>query len=171
MTKKMVRLTSLLLSLCLAGAVAAGAQSGPGGGPEREGMRHGWMNEFMNDLNLTPEQQQKLRDLRGKGAGMRERHEEMRSKRQKLIDLIKVPGSDEATIFALVEEVNKLHAAMNTDRVKRMLAMKKILTPQQFTTLSERIREHTQEHFKQGERPGGRFGHGPRGDREPEPEL
>ncbi len=168
-TKRFSGISKYTLAICACLALSAVAQPGPGcgqhGGPMDGEGRGAGMRQMIEDLNLTPEQQTQMKTLRENRQGMRDRHENLRDKRNEILNLLKEPKSDESKVLALVEEVNKLDAELNTARVKNMIAMKKILTPDQFIKFTDHIREHMQRHGKDGrgpERDGDRDGGGRR---------
>jgi Spy/CpxP family protein refolding chaperone len=165
MNRKLTFLSCTLACLFLAGTALAhppGGDGGPfaGGGPGEGGpkMGHGFKGQLFEGLGLSESQREQIRALHDKRTSLRDQHEDLQAKREELINEIKAQRTDESKVLTLVEQVNKLHAEINTTRVKNLLQMKKILTPEQFKILTERIDEHIREH-------GHRFGGGPGGPR------
>jgi Spy/CpxP family protein refolding chaperone len=87
-------------------------------------------------LQLTPEQEAKLKDMqKARQEEQKAFHEQMRKLRGELAPLLKDPKVDQNKINGLVDQIAKLGA----DRTKKVLAnrnpMEKVLTPQQLEKL------------------------------------
>lgn len=128
-----------------------GAGSHRGKGPKK----------FFKDLNLTPEQQEKLDAHRkAQRAKNKETREQLKTKMQALHEEISKPNMDRAQLNGLVAEVNTLKGHLFSQHIEGVLEMKEVLTPEQFAKM--------QEHFKKGG-PGkhggwGKHGRGPEGE-------
>ncbi|HTY45941.1 MAG TPA: periplasmic heavy metal sensor [Patescibacteria group bacterium] len=101
------------------------------------------LDNFIKDLNLTPQQQEQIKKQRNehfeknRGAG-----DELRQKRLKLKQELEKEVPDRKLINALVADINTLTARKLQDRVDSILAIKEILTPQQYKAFQEKIRSH-----------------------------
>ena len=104
-------------------------------------------------LNLTPEQQQKLDDLsyqhQRESANLRR---DMQLKRLDLQRELDKDNPDPTVLDKLIDEQSALRAQAGKARVQQMLAMKKILTPEQWSKAKELRQE------RRAERMGGRHG-------------
>lgn len=112
--------------------------------------RGGGFEEIKDKLNLTPDQQAKMKEIR-KGSKMFTAHKDFMTEKDNLRDLIKKQGSNEADVMTQAEKINKMQSEMNLNRVKNILAFKKILSPEQFNILSEHMekkRAEFREKFK-----------------------
>jgi len=95
-------------------------------------------SEMTKDLNLTPQQQQKLRDNR---KAQRERMlqlvNQMKEKQQILRQELKKPSVTKASLTPILAEIKSLQAQLIDSRVEGILAVKEILTPEQFAKFQE----------------------------------
>jgi Spy/CpxP family protein refolding chaperone len=97
--------------------------------------------ELMEGLNLTPEQREKFKAVHEKRRGVWEKYKTLHDKREELIDTIKKPSASESEVMPLVDSINDIQSTLNKERVKNMLEVKKILTPDQFATMVEKLKE------------------------------
>jgi len=150
------RLVKIMTVLTVAGLMAAGPvayaesqQEGPMGGPGMEqpgpgdenpgvgaGFHHRGPKEFMKELNLTPEQREKLKAQReAKKENNKAMHEQLKAKMQALHEAVSKPGTTRADVENLVNEVNAIKGQMFSQRIDGLFAMKEILTPEQFAKM------------------------------------
>jgi len=140
------KLTKIMTVLTVAGLMAVGPvayaeQTGdnPEGG---KGYRHGEGKEFFKGLNLTPDQKAKLKVQReGKKESMKALRDQTKAKMQALHEAISKPGATPASVSGLVAEVNALKGQMFAQRIDGVLAMKQILTPEQFARMQAKRQE------------------------------
>ncbi len=168
---------SIMMTIVAALCCVAVAQ-GPEGGPNRErggrfggmrgGMPPGMGNPLVNmvsnpkmaeKLGLTAEQQAKLKELRENRKEDRELQEKARVATMKQFDLMKAEKIDEAAVMAAIDEVFELRKKMAQEQVKRLIAVKSILTPEQIKKAHEEMRARREA----GPRRNGPHGDGPRG--------
>ena len=164
---------TIVAALCCV-AVAQGPEGGPnrerGGrfGGMRGGMPPGMGNPLVNmvsnpkmaeKLGLTAEQQAKLKELRENRKEDRELQEKARVATMKQFDLMKAEKIDEAAVMAAIDEVFELRKKMAQEQVKRLIAVKSILTPEQIKKAHEERRARREA----GPRRNGPHGDGPRG--------
>jgi Spy/CpxP family protein refolding chaperone len=131
-----------------------------------KGYKHGESKEFFKDLNLTPEQKEKLKAQR---EAKKEEHkalrEQMKTKMQALHQEISKPETKRADVDGLVGEVNTLKGQMFSQMIDGVFSMKEVLTPEQFAKMQAKHQERMNRQDKGwGKHPGG-----PDGD-EPGPE-
>jgi Spy/CpxP family protein refolding chaperone len=146
--KNTMKKIAVLLAVCgLMGAAPlayAMFEGGPEGGPEAGpgGLRKGGGPAFFKELNLTDEQKAKLRAHREsqmeKNKGIRE---QLRTKMQSLHEQIGQPVTDKAKISAQVAEINALKGQLFSQHIEGVLAMKEILTPEQFAKMQAKHKE------------------------------
>lgn len=92
---------------------------------------------FLKQLNLTPDQLQKLKAIRDRDlASIRELAEQSRQANQELRELLAGTASSDA-IRVKHNQVLKLQQELRQQHFERMLAMRDILTPQQRAQLNE----------------------------------
>lgn len=108
-------------------------------------------------LNLTPEQQQKLQDMsyQNRKQALDRRHD-MELKRLDMERELDKDNPDPAVLDRLIDEQSALRAKSGKARVQNMLAMKKVLTPEQWTKAKALFKERRAERM-------GRDGGGNRG--------
>ncbi|MBI4711030.1 MAG: Spy/CpxP family protein refolding chaperone [Candidatus Omnitrophica bacterium] len=129
--------------LMAAGPVAYAASEG-GNTEGGKGYKNVEGKGFMKELNLTPEQREKLKVQR---EASKESHkavrEQMKSKMQALHEAIAKPETKRADVEGLVNEVNALKAQMFAQKIDEMFAMKEvlILTPEQFAKMQAKHKE------------------------------
>ena len=134
-----------------------GSAYGEPSNEEGGGRRLKAMREAFQDLKLSEEQKGKLKALREQKKEGRGKKEELRAKRQELMALLKSPGVSEREALAKVDEVNRLQAESNVARVKHMLELKKILTPEQFEKLRGKVQERMEHGGESGKRGFGKL--------------
>lgn len=105
---------------------------------ERQRGGSGGMREKMTQLELTPEQETKLRELHRQNApARREQNRKINEVREKInAELIK----DKPSIRVLDDyaaQMGNLHRQMNVFSIDHMLKVKAILTPEQFKMFTE----------------------------------
>ncbi|OGX13937.1 MAG: hypothetical protein A2351_07080 [Omnitrophica bacterium RIFOXYB12_FULL_50_7] len=136
------KLTTIMAVLTVAGLMAAGPVAyaeyegdNPEGG---KGYKHGEGKEFMKELNLTPEQKEKLKVQReAKKENNKAVREQLKVKMQALHETIAKPDTTRADVNGLVSEVNALKGQMFSKKIDGVFAMKEILTPEQFAKMQE----------------------------------
>jgi len=105
------------------------------------------------ELNLTPEQQNKLEANR---KSQREKTSQLRTamkeKNEALQQVLKDPAVTREKFEPLVNEIKSLQAQLIDQRINGILAVKDILTPEQFAKfnqLMEKRKEGRKDHFQQ----------------------
>ncbi|HOW35533.1 MAG TPA: Spy/CpxP family protein refolding chaperone [Candidatus Omnitrophota bacterium] len=139
-----------------------GLVSDDGSGPEasmprhdqnlQKGDRRGSKGGILKELNLTPEQQEKLE------ANRKAQREEtaklfaaMKEKQAKLKEELTNPAVTKEAVAPIVSEIKSLQEQLTDRRVDGILAVKEILTPEQF----EKFQQLTEKRPEKGK---GRFG-------------
>ncbi len=94
--------------------------------------------KFAEKLNLTEEQKTKLEELnKTQREGMRVNRTKMSEAMKRQMDLMNAEKIDESKVMASIDEVFALRCAMAKDQVKRVIAVKNILTPEQIKKANE----------------------------------
>lgn len=89
-------------------------------------------------LNLTEEQKTKLEELiKTQREGMKEKRAKMSEAMKRQMDLMNAEEIDESKVMASIDEVFALRCDMAKDQVKRVIAVKNILTPEQIKKANE----------------------------------
>lgn len=120
---------------------------------------HDQAKKFLEDLDLTPEQSKKMKELRANKKDFKEEMESIKSLREEMENLLNDPNSSDSEVLAKSKALGEQMSKIHENRINNILAMKKILTPEQFSKLSSKMREKKQEHrekFKDHAREGGK---------------
>lgn len=111
------------------------------------------MEKLAEELNLTPEQQAAIKQNRSENFDQAGNlHKRLREVRKQLKDELDKADTDIAKVKGLTAQLKELEAQMIDSRVSRIVEMKKILTPEQYKQLQqkmqERIKERREKRFK-----------------------
>lgn len=191
---KSLVMTVVAAACCM--VLAQGPEGAPGGdspkGPqigERPGLgpRHGGMGgmgdpllravtnpRIAESLGLTDEQKAKIKELSAGKKDNRETQKKVREATMKQLELMKAAQIDEAAVMAAIDEVFEIRKQMAKDQVKRVIAVKSILTPEQIEKAHENMKMMFEGRGDRGPRRGGMRGpkgRGPKGGDAPEGEA
>lgn len=109
------------------------------------------MEKIIQELNLTPQQQEQIKQLRAQREGQaKSLRDGLRSARQSLKAELDRQNIDEAKVKTIAQELKQLEGQMIDMRISRVLEMKKVLTPEQYQILQEKIKQNM--HQRRGER-------------------
>ena len=146
------RLPMVVLGVLVAGASVAMAvprSGGPRRGPDPEMLKQ--------ELGLSEDQWTRVHKIWSDAARERIRRQaSVRLLRMDLRELMQAPAPDEKAVAAKVKELTDLQAAGIKGKVDQMLALKKVLTPEQQQKMMQLRRHHA------GPGPDGRRGQGQR---------
>jgi len=109
-------------------------------------------------LGLTDEQKTKLKELMSEEGANKETQKKVREATMKQFELMKADKVDEAAIMGAIDEVFELRKQMAKGQVKRLIAMKSILTPEQIAKAHEEMKSRFQQRGDRGPRRGGMQG-------------
>ena len=84
-------------------------------------------------------------------------------------ELMKADKIDEAAVMKAIDEVFELRKEMAKAQVKRVIAVKSVLTPEQIEKAREEVKKMFEQRGEKGPRQGRMRGRGPRGGDRPEP--
>jgi Spy/CpxP family protein refolding chaperone len=135
---------SLLLAMPL-----AQAQNDPGmqegGSPKwREGQH---FQGIFKQLNLTDEQKKELEaNKKQNRERMQSTRQAMKTEKQALQGELMKPQLDMVKINAIHQQIKTLQSQMEDDKLNSILAVRAILTPEQFLKFTALIHKHKQEH-------------------------
>lgn len=92
---------------------------------------------LVQELDLSEQQSGELARLRAQGRKEAiRRRADIQIARQELRELLTAPELDQKAVSAQVQKLSALHAAGVQARADGLLAMRRVLTPEQLTTLS-----------------------------------
>ncbi|MCO6429991.1 MAG: Spy/CpxP family protein refolding chaperone, partial [Deltaproteobacteria bacterium] len=132
-------------------------KKGPEAGkPGQQGFRDSQFKDNFSQLNLTPEQKEKLREVRS-GSKMQQLRDEMMAERRRLRELMQDQSSSEKSVEAQLDKVLETVSKLAKERVSNLLAMRKVLNEEQFDKLLEQARQREERllHRPQGTPPHG----------------
>jgi len=135
----------LLMALSL-----AQAQNAPG--PEGASLK--WhsgqrIQEIYDQLNLTGDQKKQLEvNKQQHHARMESARQEMKNEKQALKEELMKPQLDRPKIYGLHSQIKALLSQMEDDKLSSILAVRAILTPEQFSKFITLMHKHKQEHEK-----------------------
>lgn len=103
--------------------------------------------EFYKDLNATPEQRDQLKAHRQENTDkMKAVREQMKAKHAELRAEIGKPTVDMTKVESIKSALKDLNARMIDRKVESILSLKKILTPEQFQKMSDKMEQHKGTH-------------------------
>lgn len=115
------------------------------------------LREVMEELNLTPQQREKLEALRNKLEKENIRIKaELKIKRIELQEMIDNPASKEKEIFNKIEEIGDLQKKLLKNKFSAVFELRKILTKEQ----AEKLRDLQRGKGKMIMKPGGKMNPG-----------
>lgn len=138
------------------------------GGPGMEGKHRHFGAMLAEKLGLSPEQREKLKALRGDHDEKEKNMLKMRLQRIELKEMLEKGQASDEEILKQAEELSKAMVDQNLQRIKKLLAIRKILTPEQRTKFKEFMEERREARNQEnpdgdagaGGPGGGGFGHG-----------
>ncbi len=161
----------MALSLVSAGPAFAHQHEGQHyQGQHPGGNKGGWeqrKTEMMDQLNLTPQQRQKMQTLmQNKREQHKSTHEALQAKRQQLMQMMQNGSGSREQALALHREISAMQAEMMAQRINNLYDMKSILTPEQFQKFQSMMPRPPKDDFEgrgaQGGQPSGGGHNGPR---------
>lgn len=163
MMKRKVFLNGILMLALLSLNTLVSAQPTEGLSPEGEGNieeRHErFMEKITEELGLSDEQQAQLKVMRKQSW---EAHKTLKGQIRATHDAIKdeldCPESDRAVLDILADELTLLRRQMIDQRIDKVLDMKQVLTPEQYSVLSEKINKHKKQRSKRFKNHGKKHG-------------
>lgn len=112
----------------------------------------GGFQEIYSQLHLTEAQKKQLEDNKTQHhAKMKNDREQMKSDREAFRAELMKPQLDMNKINELHNRIKALESQMADDRLNSILAVRAILTPQQFSEFATLMPKHKMEHAKSGE--------------------
>lgn len=147
MKKMMMVMVATVIGLFITGSVFAWGGHGGYGKDSKDSPRAKAMKEEMKkELGITPEQE-KLLDAQREACSKEGDtfRKDMKSKKDELKDAISKPGVTRAQVEPIVAELKALEAQKIDRRVNSILAIKAILTPEQFAKLEAMKEKHMKE--------------------------
>ena len=104
--------------------------------------KEGRYEKMAKELNLTADQQAKLKaNKEAQAEKMKALHEAMKANRAKFKEALKQPGTTKQSMEPIVAETKSLQAQMVDQKVDSILAVKGILTQEQFEKFQKKFEE------------------------------
>lgn len=150
------------ISSALAEPQAAGTPAQKVNKQEWQQKRQAMADNFAKELGLTDEQQAQLKAQREQSQKENQAtRQELKAKNQELRQELEKAAIDEAKVNGLVSEITALEGKKLSQHVSGVIAMKKILTPEQEAKMKAKMderKEHMRhkmgggmkEHFREG---------------------
>jgi len=145
----MIRLAVSLVLLGAGLALAASADEPP----REHGRRHGpppferILERHAERLDLDDATRAKIREVADEGRDERRAlHERVRALRDELRGLLSADAPVESEVLAKAEEIGRAETVLEKERLRSMLAIRKLLTPAQRQELVEIHRERRERH-------------------------
>jgi len=146
-------LTTGALLLVLASAHAGSPWKGEGEEGEHKDKHH---DEYLQELNLTPEQMEQFTKQREeKRSAMEGLRNSIREKHRELREELDRETTDSEKLASIVSDLKSLEAQRIDQKVKSIVQMKEILTPEQF----QKMQSMHKKHWKEGHGKKGKKGH------------
>jgi Spy/CpxP family protein refolding chaperone len=162
MTIHRMRRWVLIGGTCGAFAAAGLAAPAPDKGRGRRG--EGFMNRIQSQLNLTADQEKKLKQNReAHREVMKTLHEALRAQREALGAELEKTSFDMNRVKSIHEELKGIEARMADQRLSGILEVRQILTPEQFKKFGALTREAWKKGGVRGDRGPGRGVKGKKG--------
>ncbi|MFH1857878.1 MAG: periplasmic heavy metal sensor [Candidatus Omnitrophota bacterium] len=153
--KRVIVFLGILTLVSSVSALAQPPGEGPGGA-DRQRDRERMRQEFIQELNVTPEQQEKLDNQRREHQTRgKELVEKLRAKQLELRTELEKPAIDKNKVNAIVSEMKTLMGKRLDLRVEGILAMRSVLTPEQVAKMQEKRKERQMRRGRRMEGGGG----------------
>lgn len=148
----MTRSMKIVIAALIAGAFLTAGQGAYAfdkegkNGPDQEKKHEEMFDKMTKDLNLTADQQAKLKaNKEAQRAKMTQLREAMKANRAKFKEAVNKPGVTRASLEPVIAETKALESQMVDQRVDSILAIKAILTPEQFEKMHKGFEEKQKE--------------------------
>ena len=131
------------------------------GGADREAR----FKKMTEELQLTPQQKEALdKDRAEFGSKSKDLRDKMQAARTSLKQELDKPTLDNGRIDALATELKALSGQQIQNRIDKVMAMKRILTPEQFNKMKSSMESHKKDRQgKHGNKDSAEGGHGSQG--------
>jgi Spy/CpxP family protein refolding chaperone len=153
----MKKITFILVALLFVGFTTAvfAAPPDPGKPGPQAFQKHPGFHRCGSRLNLTPEQRQKMKELRKSfWADTHDLRYDIKMKRVEVRKLFTDPKTEDATLLAKEKELNDLKHQLMDKKAEEKVAWRRILNPEQIQMLDRMHRHHFRHHH------GGRWSKG-----------
>lgn len=138
--------------------------------PQQQQQQDARRQQMMERFGVTPEQMQQFKAIReGARAEAQALQQQIRQKRQALMQYVQSPDANEAQAMAMNRELNAMTARVGELRIQTVFRMKEVMTPEQFDQFVRqreqargRIMDQMQGRMQQRREGGGGFQGGPR---------
>jgi len=121
--------------------------------------------KMSDELKLTPQQREQLTKQREEfTAKSKDLRDKMQASRAGLKAELDKPAPDKAAVDNLVSEMKNMAGQQIQNKVDKVLAMKQILTPEQFTKMGESMKDRKHGKGEKGDKHGKDCKHCSKGD-------
>jgi Spy/CpxP family protein refolding chaperone len=111
--------------------------------------------KMSEELKLTPQQSEQLTKQREEFASKsKDLRDKMQAARTGLKAELDKPAPDKAAVDGLVAEMKNMTGQQIQNRVDKVMAMKQILTPEQFSKMGESMKDRKHEKGEKGDKRG-----------------
>ena len=126
----------------------AHAENAPGAeGPSQKWHSGQRIQEIYSQLNLTDDQKKQLEaNKQQHRAKMESARQEIKADKEALKEELMKPQLDMTKINAIHDQIKSLQYQMEDDKLNSILAVRAILTPEQFSKFVNLMHKHKQEH-------------------------
>jgi len=124
------------------------AQNAPGIDKSSQEIHSGQrIQDIYNQLNLTDDQKKQLEaNKKQHRAIMKSAHQEMRTEKQALQEELMKPQLDMPKINKLHDQIKAAQSQIEDNKLSSILAVRAILSPEQFSKFVGLMRKHKEEH-------------------------
>jgi len=119
--------------------------------------------QFIKELGLSKEQQQQIKDIRsGDSTTLMESFAKKNDAVKRQIDLMSQDVPNESDVMKSVDEISGISRDIAKIRIKQVLGILNVLTPEQRTKMREKMKARMKERFEKHEQSDRRKGDGQR---------
>lgn len=123
--------------------------------PQDAAKKEARFKKMSEELQLTPQQKEQLTKEKEEFASRsKDLREKIKTARTGLKMELEKPAPDKAKVNSLVTEIKDMVGQQIQNRVDKVMAMKQILTPEQFNKMNASMKEHKQHRRDKNEKHG-----------------
>lgn len=165
---------------CVVGMATIALSQAPAGGPPPMKPQGRWgmgamegedmpIMRLIKQLDLSKDQKEQMRVIvSGSTNTMRDLHAKMQALAQTQAELFSQDTPDEAAVLKAADEISQVRSAIGKMQIKQMLAIQKILTPEQRVKVRETMKNHLEKRENMVRDHKRMRGEDNKGDRKPE---
>lgn len=162
MNKNIGRVLAVLVAGTMVFLQTFGYAGETGNAEQYTAQKEAHFKKMSEELQLTPGQKEQLAKEREEFASKsKDLREKIQTARTGLKAELEKPVPDKAKVNSLVAEIKGMVGQQIQNRVDKVMAMKQILTPEQFSKMSASMKEHKQHKDKKSRKHGDKSRAGP----------